>query len=182
MFDVLSSGANGLVWWAIAVCALAAAWKLPGVNRPARWLVRRNITEPLSKWFKEHTTPDPAVLSQAIDRRVMPLAVAAGRMQRDLTRVVYELSNNGGHSFRDGIEGHVAEVNRFMRESTEDRAQLHENQTVLMELINIRRHEGRASDAATFDTGTPGVEYEPPASVFNRRRWQYPPHLEDGTL
>lgn len=73
-----------------ALLTIAAATKLPLVNRPIHWMWRQFVSEPLDNWFgrvlAKHAEPDRVRLAE-IDER--------------LKVVEHEVRTNDGQSLRD---------------------------------------------------------------------------------
>lgn len=158
-FNVLGAVIGAIQWEGVAITvgtlagtlvAVVAAWKLPLVNRPLKWLFERNIAEPLGKLLNRIL--DTKVEEKTLEL-VTPIAKHLGGIERQVAHILAELRPNSGKSFRD-------EIKQFQRSTCEDITQLREGQMLLVEVVNAKRQEHRVTDFAVYDTGVPGIAWD----------------------
>lgn len=88
--DAVAEIARVIAGLILGAAALLTACSVIARSKPARWLWRRNVAQPLTDWHKRTT-------HEVVDRRIKPIETKVHAIEA-------ELHPNGGLSLRDRVE------------------------------------------------------------------------------
>lgn len=83
-----------------ALVAIATAARLPIINRPGKWLWKRNVAGPIGGWIHQILTAHTAPITERLDRGDARM----GDIEARLTAIEHEMHPNSGRSMRDRID------------------------------------------------------------------------------